>query len=319
MKYNLLLSLSHVKLSLCKKRLYLNQENRTSNIHSGEVGSVSYDIFGSPYQKSGSFLATDSLDFGYLGKPYNADTELYDYGFRDYSPEIARFTTVDPIRDGRNWFCYVVNDPVNYVDLWGLCGSDGKRLTDEQLATAKFFLGESINGTPINYDDINIYNYAVDAETLRKLAESTDLSEEKKEETINNLQDPTRGTSLPGGNIYLPGNTINDEKRLVHEIYHQVQYDSDPNTLKKVIDEQINYSTTDPYDYETNNTGQINTLSDITTVEGQAQYIEDFVENYQNDVLEGKFSNETTTYANVLKKSGFSSQAVNEVLNPKES
>ena len=298
----------------------LNQTNSTSNIHSSEFGSVSYDIFGSPYQKTGSFLADDSLDFGYLGKPYNADTELYDYGFRDYFPEIARFTSVDPIRDGRNWFCYVVNDPVNYVDLWGLqCKSDGKKLTDEQLATAKFFLGESINGTPINYDDINIYNYAVDAETLRKLAESTDLSEEKKEETINNLQDPTRGTSLPGGNIYLPGNTINDVKRLLHEIYHQVQYDSDPKTLKKVIDEQINYSTTDPYDYETNNTGQINSLSDITTVEGQAQYIEDFVENYQNDVLEGKFSNETTTYANVLKKSGFSSQAVNEVLNPKES
>ena len=304
-----------------QEKTLLNQTNSTSNIHSMDFGSVSYDIFGSPYQKSGSFLADDSLDFGYLGKPYNADTELYDYGFRDYSPEIARFTTVDPIRDGRNWYCYVVNDPVNFVDLWGLCGSDGKKLTDEQLATAKFFLGESINGTPINYDDINIYNYAVDAETLRKLAENIDLPEEIKEETINNLQNPTRGTSLPGGNIYLPGNTINNEAILVHEIYHQVQYDSNPNTLEKVIDEQIDYFVTgnDPYDYETNNTGQVNTLSDITTVEGQAQYIEDFVENYQNDVLEGKFSNETTTYANVLKKSGFSSQAINEVLNPKES
>ena len=97
---------------------------RTSNIHSGEFGAISYDIFGSPYQKSGSFLADDSLDFGYLGKPYNADTELYDYGFRDYSPTIARFTSVDPIRDGRNWYCYVVNDPVNYVDLWGLISKE---------------------------------------------------------------------------------------------------------------------------------------------------------------------------------------------------
>ena len=103
-------------------------KKHTANIHSSEFGSVFYDIFCSPYQKSGSFLATDSLDFGYLGKPYNADSELYDYGFRDYSPEIARFTTVDPIRDGRNWYSYVVNDPVNYVDLWGLCksGSDGE-------------------------------------------------------------------------------------------------------------------------------------------------------------------------------------------------
>ena len=46
-----------------------NQANSTSNIHSSEFGSVSYDIFSSPYQKSGSFLADDSLDFGYLGKP----------------------------------------------------------------------------------------------------------------------------------------------------------------------------------------------------------------------------------------------------------
>ena len=107
----------------------LTQENRTSNIHSSDFGSVSYDIFGSPYQKLGSFLADDSLDFGYLGKPYNADTELYDYGFRDYSPATARFTTVDPIRDGRNWFCYVVNDPVNYVDLWGLqCKSESDKI-----------------------------------------------------------------------------------------------------------------------------------------------------------------------------------------------
>ena len=52
----------------------LNQTNSTSNILSMDFGSVSYDIFGSPYKKSGSFLATDSLDFGYLGKPYNADT-----------------------------------------------------------------------------------------------------------------------------------------------------------------------------------------------------------------------------------------------------
>jgi len=301
-----------------QEKTLLNQANSTSNIHSSEFGSVSYDIFGSPYQKTGSFLANDSLDFGYLGKPYNADTELYDYGFRDYSPEIARFTTVDPIRDGRNWYSYVVNDPVNYVDLWGLCGSDGKKLTDEQLATAKFFLGESINGTPINYDDIKIYYYAPDAETLRKLAESTVLSEESKEEIINDLQNPTRGTSLPGGNIYLPGNTINDEARLVHEIYHQVQYDSDPNTLKKVIDEQINYSTTDPYDYETNNTGQINSLSDITTVEGQAQYIEDFVIKYQDDYLLGSFSPYTVNMATVLNNSGINSNAVNSVLNTQQ-
>ncbi|MEE0999613.1 MAG: hypothetical protein UIH41_08120 [Treponemataceae bacterium] len=62
-----------------QEKTLLKPKTRISNIHSMDFGAISYDIFGSPYQKSGSFLADDSLDFGYLGKPYNADTELYDF------------------------------------------------------------------------------------------------------------------------------------------------------------------------------------------------------------------------------------------------
>jgi RHS repeat-associated protein len=75
-----------------------------------------YDAFGKPYK--GDF--NNGVNLGYIGKPYDAVTGLYNYGYRDYQPETARFTTVDPIRDGSNWFAYVNNDPVNYVDMWGL-------------------------------------------------------------------------------------------------------------------------------------------------------------------------------------------------------
>ena len=78
--------------------------------------SYDYDAFGSPYLGN----LDNGMSFGYTGKAYDAGTGLYDYGFRDYSPNSARFTTVDPIRDGSNWFSYVVNDPVNYVDPLGL-------------------------------------------------------------------------------------------------------------------------------------------------------------------------------------------------------
>ena len=57
-----------------------NPKIRTSNIYTIEFGAISYDIFGSPYQKSGSFLATDSLDFGYLGKPTIARLVIIAHG-----------------------------------------------------------------------------------------------------------------------------------------------------------------------------------------------------------------------------------------------
>jgi RHS repeat-associated protein len=75
-----------------------------------------YDAFGKPYAGD----LENGMNLGYTGKPYDAVTGLYNYGYRDYKPEAARFTTMDPVRDGNNWFAYVNNDPVNFVDLWGL-------------------------------------------------------------------------------------------------------------------------------------------------------------------------------------------------------
>ncbi len=75
-----------------------------------------YDAFGTPMQDN----FTTALNIGYTGKPWDAVTDMYDYGYRDYSPSTARFTTLDSIRDGTNWFVYVNNDPLNWVDPWGL-------------------------------------------------------------------------------------------------------------------------------------------------------------------------------------------------------
>jgi RHS repeat-associated protein len=75
-----------------------------------------YDAFGQPYAGD----LEGMMNLGYTGKPYDAATGLYNYGYRDYRPQAARFTTLDPIRDGSNWFAYVNNDPVNWIDPWGL-------------------------------------------------------------------------------------------------------------------------------------------------------------------------------------------------------
>ena len=64
---------------------------------------------------------------------------MYSYG----EPVSARFTTIDPIRDGSNWFSYVVNDPVNYVDPLGLTATDSKggNVTFNQNVFSNPFVG----------------------------------------------------------------------------------------------------------------------------------------------------------------------------------
>lgn len=101
------------------------------------AASAGYNAFGVP-------LTPDVMQLcglGYTGKPYDSETGLSNYGFRDYSPEQGRFTSVDPIRYGMNWYSYVSNDPMNYVDLLGL-----KQVVDDglsQLPNGKYVADKS--------------------------------------------------------------------------------------------------------------------------------------------------------------------------------
>jgi RHS repeat-associated protein len=122
---------------------------RSVTVDSGAVEDrYEYDAFGQPYKGD----LSGGMNLGYTGKPYDTSTGLYNYGYRDYKPQAARFTTVDPIRDGRNWHAYVNNDPVNYVDLWGLAKDDVRSLPQRQTP----------NDPSKNHCDINARNNALD-------------------------------------------------------------------------------------------------------------------------------------------------------------
>ena len=57
---------------------------------------------------------------------------LLQLGARFHWPEVGRFVQRDPIGDGMNWYAYVGNSPVSYVDPYGLCELFG--LAEGELA-----------------------------------------------------------------------------------------------------------------------------------------------------------------------------------------
>jgi RHS repeat-associated protein len=89
----------------------------------GDVRSwADYDVWGSP--KAGVShdlnlaVITDTASF--TGYTYDAVLELYFAQFRFYDATARRFTSEDPLRSSRNCYAYAENDPVNWIDPWGL-------------------------------------------------------------------------------------------------------------------------------------------------------------------------------------------------------
>ncbi|MGA1823422.1 MAG: RHS repeat domain-containing protein [bacterium] len=97
----------------------LGSVNQITNASGVVVESYSYDIYGKPN-------ITSSIDNPYLfaGRRYDKETGIYYYRARYYSPVIGRFLQTDPISFAGgdiNLYRYVNNNPVNYLDQWGLC------------------------------------------------------------------------------------------------------------------------------------------------------------------------------------------------------
>jgi RHS repeat-associated protein len=90
------------------------------------VESYTYDVFGAPkfYDAAGNLLPSSAVGNTTLftGRRYESESGLYHYRARFYSPKLGRFLQPDPIgyAGGINIYAYCLNDPVNYVDPWGL-------------------------------------------------------------------------------------------------------------------------------------------------------------------------------------------------------
>jgi len=115
---------------------YMIRDGKTYRIVSDHLGSprllidtdtgevvqqMAYDTFGRVIEDTNPGFQP----FGFAGGLYDPDTGLVRFGARDYDPETGRWTAKDPIRfagGDPNLYGYVLNDPVNLVDPYGLLG-----------------------------------------------------------------------------------------------------------------------------------------------------------------------------------------------------
>ena len=85
-----------------------------SNSSKQIVEQYSYDVFGTPN-------TTSSVGNPYMftGRQYDAQSSLYYYRARFYSPVLGRFLQPDPIGyvDGLNLYTYVGNNPLDWSDI----------------------------------------------------------------------------------------------------------------------------------------------------------------------------------------------------------
>ena len=160
-----------------------------------------------------------STDFGYLGKQHDPTAALYNYGYRDYKPSAAPFTSQDPIRDGSNWFIYVNNDPVNHFDILGLCeGSDNKRVKSRETGF------DNIEEAAIDWAK----TYADDSIHDDREYASAIYSFETKDGTKYSYTIPLQGTRKSS-----QANTnLKQGQTLVSEIHSHGSYDPNYNDLK---------------------------------------------------------------------------------------
>ena len=102
------------------------------------VKRIDYDSFGNIINDSNPAF---NVSFGFAGGLHDRDTGLVRFGYRDYLPEIGKWTAKDPILfagGDANLYGYVQNDPVNFVDPWGLDPDWGKFFRYTNTVTGPF-------------------------------------------------------------------------------------------------------------------------------------------------------------------------------------
>ncbi len=90
---------------------------QTYVINAPVTRSYYYDPYGGQWNEDNGY---DTNPFRYAGEQWDRETGSIYLRARFYSPGTGRFMTVDPIKDGENWYAYCAGNPVMFRDPSGM-------------------------------------------------------------------------------------------------------------------------------------------------------------------------------------------------------
>ena len=115
-----------------ERALYLKNAHgditAVTDVNGNVQNTYIYDAFGNQLNEN----ENDTNPFRYCGEYYDKETGDIYLRNRYYAPCIGRFITEDPIKDGFNWYVYVGNNPVSFVDPCGLRFTFDKNVTEDE-------------------------------------------------------------------------------------------------------------------------------------------------------------------------------------------
>ncbi len=174
--------------------------------NSGEiVETYRYSSFGlmTIFDKNGNKTPSSAIanPYGYTGRRWDAESSLWYYRNRMYSATIGRFLQRDPAGyvDGMCLYAYVMNNPLKYLDAWGLAATTsqsgytewGHWNNEEDQKSFIYFAGNN-NDT---MSDAGQFGVNKKNDTM---AEATDASVVGKvQRQINTAPSSIDGTDLP--------------------------------------------------------------------------------------------------------------------------
>ena len=96
----------------------LNRIIRTSNSFDNNCFDYTYESAENLFLPQYGMKA-DTNPFRYCGEYFDEETGFVYLRARYYSPDIGRFVSEDPIKDGNNWYVYCGNNSIVFYDPYG--------------------------------------------------------------------------------------------------------------------------------------------------------------------------------------------------------